>query len=265
MKKNVLKIMLGSVILEVILVCLFILIGIFDDMAWRSLGSVAIIFGYSIPCLFYSKIYDNERYKFIATSGAIVVCISALISILWLWNFIDNSEILIEIVATFNVIIYTLAFVSWLLSYVSVNNLLKSFKEISISLITVLSFFNIIIIWSSFPEDFLLRLYYVLSVLTIGSSICTLILIQIYKKEIVKVSQGENISQINSNNDYILSNSAQHQNLQSVDNSQEQNLNSFIVQPTMNTTQNTNLKENIENNSLNNEDINGNNSSENNI
>ena len=51
-KKGILKIMLGSVILEAILVCIFILIGSFDDVTWKSLESVGIIFGYSIPCLF---------------------------------------------------------------------------------------------------------------------------------------------------------------------------------------------------------------------
>ena len=53
--------MLGSVIAEVILVCLFILAGHFDDFAWRTTASVSMLFLYSIPCLFYSKIYD---YKF---------------------------------------------------------------------------------------------------------------------------------------------------------------------------------------------------------
>ena len=255
MKKSILKIMLGSVILEAILVCIFILIGSFDDVTWRSLASVGIIFGYSIPCLFYSKIYDNEKYKYIAIGGASIVCISALISILGLWDLIGNSEILGKIVGTFNVAIWMLAFISWILSYISVNNLLNLFKKISISLISLLSFFIIIIIWSeSFPEGFLARLYYVLIVLTVGSFICTLILTRIYKKEIVKVSQNEDKQPNNSNNEFVAQTNS---NQQLIDNNQVQNQNLFTPQSTTPT-------ENSQLNSVNNETINSNNQTESN-
>ena len=267
MKKGILKIMLGSVILEAILVCIFILVGSFDDVTWKSLGSVGIIFGYSIPCLFYSKIYDDEKYKYIAISGASVVCVSALISILGLWDLISEGEFLGKIVETFNVIIWMLAFISWILSYISVNSLLNLFKKVSISLISLLSFFITIIIWTdSFPEGFLARLYYVLIVLTVGSFICTLILTRIYKKEIVKVSQSEGNMQTNSNIGFVKqSDNTQQSNLQSIDNNQLQNQNSIPTQPVVNSTQPTNSIENIQTNSLNSENAIDNNESDNNI
>ena len=267
MKKGILKIMLGSVILEAILVCIFILIGSFDDVTWKSLESVGIIFGYSIPCLFYSKIYDDEKYKYIAISGASVVCVSALISILGLWDLISEGEFLGKTFGTFNVIIWMLAFVSWILSYISVNNLLNLFKKISIPLIAILSFFITIIIWTeSFPEGFLGRLYYVLMVLTVGSFICTLILTRIYKKEIVKVSQNKENIQTNSNISFVTqSNNTQQSNLQSIDNNQLQNQNSVSTQSVIDSTQTTNSMENIQINSLNSEKTIDNTKSNNNI
>ena len=184
MKKDVLKVMLGSIILEVVLVCLFILIGSFDDVAWKSLGSVGIIFLYSIPCLFYSRIYDNEKYRNIVFVGTTAVCISAVLWIFNLWDIISESMYLGKIVGTLNVIIWMLVFISCLLSYASNNDLLNKFKKASMILITMLSFFITIIIWSeSFPEGFLARLFYVLIVLTVGSFICTLILTKIYKNK----------------------------------------------------------------------------------
>ena len=187
-KKSILKIMLGSIILEAILVCVFILIGSFDDIAWNSLRLDGIIFGYSIPCLFYSAIYDNEKYKYISITGACVVCVTALISLLGLWDLIIVGDIFEKILLTFNVIIWMLALISWVLIYTSVNKLLNLFKKISISLISLLSLIIIfIILTEKYPEGFFERLYYVLIVLTVGSFICTLILTRIYKKEIVKV------------------------------------------------------------------------------
>ncbi len=215
MKKTILKVMLGTIILEVVLVCLFILIGNFDSVTLSALGSVSIIFGYSIPCLFYSKIYDDEKYKYIAISGASLACLSALISILNLWNLINWGELLSQITATVNVIVWMLALVSWILSYVSVNNLFNLFKKVSISLITILSLFIIVITWSSYPAGFLSRLYYVLVVLTAGSFICTLILTKIYQKEIVKISQNKDTienNEANSSNDKKETTDSDHKN-----------------------------------------------------
>lgn len=190
--------MLGSIILEVILVCLLILIGDFDEIAWQAIGSIGIIFGYSIPCLFYSKIYDNDKYKAIAVIGSYIAFFAALISVLNLWGPLIEGDF--ELIATFNVVIWMLAFISWILSLSSVNEILKLFKKINVILLTILSFFIIVDIWSAnFPEGFLARLYYVLIVLTIGSLICLLILTKVYKKEIVTSEYDKQKS--DSNND----------------------------------------------------------------
>lgn len=192
MRKNVLKIMLGSIIAEAILVCIFILIGNFDTLSWRALGSVGIIFFYSIPCLCFAKIYENENYKIIAIGGAIISCISALIIILGIWELITETTFLSKILFTFNDIIWTLAIISCILPIPSVNGLLSVFKKISISLTILLSIFiAIIILTEKFPENFLLRLYWVIIVLTVGSWICISVLTRIYKKEIEGISKQE--------------------------------------------------------------------------
>ena len=192
MKKTILKIMLGSVILEAALICIFILTGtIAEETTWRAISSVLFIFGYAIPCLFYSRIYDNEKYKYIAIVGAAVASVLALISILKVWELIPAGEILGKFEGTLSTVVYMLVFISWVLSYASTNNLLNLFKEISISLIIILSFWIVIIIWTIFPTGFLGRLFWVLIVLTVGSYICTLILTRIYRKELIKESQKE--------------------------------------------------------------------------
>ena len=186
MRKNVLKVMLGSIIVEAILVCLFILIGNFDYVSWRALGSVGIILLYSVPCLCYAKIYDNEKYKSIAIGSVILAGVLALIIILLIWQLLGENDFLLKIVYIANDILWGLAIISWILSIPSINNLLSIFKKISISLTILLSLFiAFMILVENFPTEFLLRLYWVVIVLTVGSWICISILTRIYRKDLV--------------------------------------------------------------------------------
>lgn len=237
MKKNVLKVMLGSVIGEAILVCLFILIGSFDSIAVKSMGSIAIIFTFSIPCLFYAGIYDNNKYKNIAITGTVLAGITAFICILGVLEITEWNEVLIKSVSIFTVLVWALALISWVLSYNSINNIIKTFKSITISLTSIFSIFVILIILAEdFPDGFLGRLFYVIIVLLAGSNICMRILIRIYRKEINEtndvldnnyqmnsdVIQGQNQNSNVSINNYELST---NHNIQT---EQDQNNNSIL-------------------------------------
>ena len=194
MKKIILKIMLGAIIVEALLVSLFILLGNFDTVSWRAMGSVAIIFAYSIPCLFYSKVYDHEQYKYIAFCGSGLACVSALLYILRIWEFISFDDFLMNFNGTLSSLIWMLAFICWFLSISSRNDTLNLFKKISITLTILLTSFSIISIWNNeFLKDMILRLYFVLIVLTVGSYICTYILSRIYSKNEVIETQPENV------------------------------------------------------------------------
>ena len=186
MKKTILKIMLGSIIAEVVIVCFFILLGDFNEVAARACESIAVIFGYSIPCLFYARVFDKEKYKNIAIVGSITAALAALISIyLILQDIYNDYEILEKALAVLSIVVGCLASVSWILSYPSVNNLFSNFKKAAIVLISIFSLYMIINVFELFEMDgFLLRLYFVLCILSIGSLISILIMTRIYKKEI---------------------------------------------------------------------------------
>ena len=256
MKKMILKIMLGSVILEALLVCIFILVGNFDEIAWRAIDSVGIIFIYSIPCLFYSKIYNDEKYKYIVISGSVIVCISALINILSLWDLFIQGEFFEKLIVTFNVMIWMLAFISWILSFVSANNLLNLFKKINMFLILSLSCYITITTWTEFfPQGFLARLYYVLIVLTIGSFICILILKKIYKKEIVQLEQKMYFNDNHTTqNNFVNNTSEMPTNEVSI---QSQN----TTQSTINSAQTINYSKNIQQDSSTEDELSNNNES----
>ena len=183
-KKNVLRIMLGSIIIEVLLICLFIILGNFNDVSAFALSSAGIVFGYALPCLLYAKIYDNEKYKYIAISGAVIVFVAALISILALWGVINVNVTYAKTLGILNVIIWALAFISVVLSY-DIDT--KSFRIFRLVFIISLSLLSLCIINTilngDFPEGILLRLCFVLLVLTVGSAACVSILLKMYQKE----------------------------------------------------------------------------------
>ena len=192
MKKIILKVILGSIILEAILICIFILLGNFNEVSWKSLASVAIVLECSIPCLFYAKIYDNPKYKNVAIFGVAISGIDAVISILTLWTGFKNS-IIGKVTGTLQNIMWLLVFISELLSYNSIEKIVNYFKKISIYAMIVLNIFILTIIWTEkFPEDFVARLFYMIIVLTVASYIATLIVVRIYKKNINANLNSEN-------------------------------------------------------------------------
>ena len=200
MKKNILRIMLGSIIVEVLLICIFILTENFNVSSIRALSSVGIIFAYSIPCLVYSRIYDRDEYKYIAAVGVSIACCLALIEILIIWEIIAAGKILTKIIASMNNLTWGLVFISLILSFASVNDLLNLFKKISISLIAILNAFVLFIIWAGFPGSFMFKLFLVILVLTVGSLVCTSILIIVHRKELIRALQIDAMS----NNDVMI-------------------------------------------------------------
>ena len=182
MKKIILKIILGTIILEAILICFFILLGNFNKVSWKSLASVAIVLNCSIPCLFYAKIYDNPKYKNIAILGVAISGINAIIFILTLWTGFKNN-IIGKVKGTLQNFMWLLVFISQLLSYKSIEKIVNYFKKISICTLILLNIFILTIIWAEkFPENFIARLFYIIIVLTVTSYIATLIVVRIYKK-----------------------------------------------------------------------------------
>lgn len=194
MKKIILKVILGTIILEAILISFFILLGNFNEVSWKSMASVAIVLECSIPCLFYAKIYDNPKYKNIAILGVAISGINAIISILTLWTgFKNNINIIGKITGTLQNLMWLLVFISQLLSYNSIEKIVNNFKKISICALIILNIFILTIMWTEkFPEDFVARLFYMIIVLTVASYIATLIVVKIYKKNINLNLNNEN-------------------------------------------------------------------------
>lgn len=190
MKKVILKVILGSIVLQALLICFFILLGDIGDIGWKSLESVAIVLECAIPCLFYAKIYDIPKYKIVAVLSMCVSGCAALVFILSLWinlSYLEYSGIYSAInksVSTLQYLMWFLAIISLLLSYNIDKKILKSFRNVSICSFGILYLFIFVIIWVvDFPDGFLARLFYMLVVLAPASGISTIIIAKIYKND----------------------------------------------------------------------------------
>ena len=200
MKKNVLKILIGSIMLEAILVSIQILTGDYiNTVMWQVILSLLIISEYSIPCLLYAKIHDDGEYESITVYGTILACILAFVQILTIWQILPilNNDILNKINITLNIIVWVQAVIPWMLSYRIEKNIVDILKKITIALIILVSLWTIEIIWTEkLPEEFMLKLFIILIVLNSASLISTVILILTNKNEIVPEITSQNITPI---------------------------------------------------------------------
>lgn len=187
MRKATLKVMLGTVIIEVILVCVLILMGKLNDVVGRTMLSVAIIFFNSLPCLLYARIYDDEKVKMIAVVGAILTSVAALLGILNVWKLIDVNGALEKVVKVIEIFVWSLALISWILSYKPINKVVNIFRNSSSISLAIFSLLTAIMVLIDYElEGFMLRLYFVLMVITVGLYVCMYIVTKIYKKEFIE-------------------------------------------------------------------------------
>ena len=187
MRTATLKVMLGTVIVEVILVCVLILMGELNDVVGRTMLSVAIIFFNSLPCLLYARIYDDEKVKMIAIVGAILTSVAALFGILNVWKLMDISGALEKALSVIEIFVWSLALISWVLSYKPINKVVNIFRNASSISLAVFSLFSSVMVLLEYSlEGFVLRLYYVLMVITTGLFVCMFIVTKIYKKEFLE-------------------------------------------------------------------------------
>ena len=187
MRKATLKVMLGTVIVEVILVCVLILMGKLNDVVGRTMLSVAIIFFNSLPCLLYARIYDDEKIKMIAIVGTILTSVAALLGILNVWKLIDVNGALEKVVKVIEIFVWSLALISWILSYKPINKVVNIFRNSSSISPAIFSLFSSVMVLLEYNlEGFVLRLYYVLMVITTGLFVCMFIVTRIYKKEFLE-------------------------------------------------------------------------------
>lgn len=188
MKKIVLKILLGSVITEILLICLSILMDNSNEIVSHAIISVFIIIIYLLPCIFYAQMLEKEKCKYLVMTGLAFSIVAMLSNTVYNLIPFFQGENMLKICDSLDTIVWGLFLSSLVATIKSLNKGIRFFKIINIILTILLSIFLISQTWFGIiKDDFLQRIYYILIILTIGSYICTFILTKVYKKELKEV------------------------------------------------------------------------------
>lgn len=185
MRKNVLKVLVASFTISAIIAILIILFGSIDIIEAKILATTLIIFIYSIPGLSISSLYDKEKYKKVAIIGLITLLLACIHLLGSLWgilglNFFDSEQW--PIFATFNILGFSIGHLSLILMIQNNNEIVKTFKNLTIIFALIFDSMLIIPIWTDAIslEGFYFRLMWVVFILEALGSIITPIMNKIY-------------------------------------------------------------------------------------
>ena len=89
MKKNMLKLLIGSIILAALIGIIGILIGDFNEEMSKALSTAFIIIGFSIVGIIYAQIEDNIKLKYLMPTGIAITIVYFAILIMDIWKLIQ--------------------------------------------------------------------------------------------------------------------------------------------------------------------------------
>lgn len=193
MKNVFLKIIVGALCLCGLLGIIYILIGKFDVIAFRLFSTLASIILYSIAGLVCAKLYDTNRYKFVALFGMFMIAIGIIFTNFNIWEILPSNDILNKVYSTIYMLNATIFWISLTLS-ANPNKEVINFIQIGLSLtMTALFLMLLLDVWFDtydFPEIYT-RLQWMLVLLSVLGTVLIPILNNIYAKKQAIYEQTE--------------------------------------------------------------------------
>ena len=207
MRKNMLKLLVGSLCLSAFIGIVIILIGTFGEIESKVLATTLLIFGYSIPGLCLSTIYEKDRLRSFSIIGMLVVLITCLYTICLVWGIFEFdflSSIQWKIILSLNLLCCSSGHISLILLINNKNNLVLVFKNLTVLFSIIIDIMILLPLWDMFdPIDFYYRLMWVLGILITLGTIGTPILNKIYKSReevsdiLINTDNNQNIEPLN--------------------------------------------------------------------
>ena len=192
MKKNILKILVVSLIVSALIGIFAIITGTFGTLEAKILSTTLTIFMFSISGLCCSTIYEIKKYKKISIIGIIISLISAIYTILIIWGVLDICIIFCKnqnrntwrILWSLIILSCSSAHLSLILKIDNKNDIVQKTKLGAIVISLLLDFIILMLSWSIIQyNDIYNRILIVLAILVTLGTIITPILNKIYKKD----------------------------------------------------------------------------------
>lgn len=210
MKDNILKIMLITIILNVLVVCITIFSKSVYAISLDSISSFSGLLTYVIPFWLYTKIVDDEEHRKLASIGSVLALVTTIFSALNTLDIISSGVFLAKMVSALSIVIWVLAGLSFILSIRSVNGIVDLLKKVATFLTIILGLmFIVFMLTGSVSDGFMLKLVYALLVVDIGIYIGVFLSSKFYKKEITDLELSE--KEFRSNNSENIQNNVMGQ------------------------------------------------------
>lgn len=204
MKKIIFKILIIALTISAIFGIAIILLNLWNETTAKILATTGLIFGFSIPGLCCSSIYEKEGLKTFSIVGMVICLLSCLYYLILIWDYrlIEFLTININLKIIPISILLSLSFghISLLLLICSDNDTVKALRNLTIMLSGVL---DIILLVGIFTENFVdWHITTILSILIALGTIVTPIVNKLIKSNNDTPTENNNINNINNDDKY---------------------------------------------------------------
>lgn len=192
MKKNIFKILVIALVISAIFGITIIVFDLWGETTIKVLATTASIFGFSIPGLCCSTVYENDKLKKFSIAGMITCLLGCIYCLMLVWGmeFFDSiEEITWKLILSFVLLSSSFGHISLLLSIKSNDKKVSYIRLATIILSVVLDAILIFEIFSEATiED---KVISVLAILIALGTIVVPIMNKISKKDNHKIKNDD--------------------------------------------------------------------------
>ncbi len=199
MRKNILKLLIGSLCVSALVGIMIIMSGSFGELEIKVLVTTLLIFCYSIPGLCSSTIYEKGNLRLFSILGMGLALITCIYMLCLIWNIVEFNlfdTFKWKIIGTLNLLCWSSGHISLILLINNKHNIVSTLKNLTILFSAIMDYMILISLWSILDlSDFYYRLMWVFGILITLGTIGTPILNTIYGKNSTPKNNTSNIEE----------------------------------------------------------------------
>ncbi|MBE6144083.1 MAG: SHOCT domain-containing protein [Firmicutes bacterium] len=177
MRKNILKVLIVTLIISAILGISIIFFGLWGEVSGKILLTTSTIFGFSIPGLSCSTIYEKKGKEKFAKLGIIICILSCLYILFIIWGLFRFYEITLKLLVAGILLSSSFGHLSLLMMNENKDNKVSIFRETTIFLSIIIDILFLLMIFLEIDVSW--KIVAILSILIALGTIVTPVLSKI--------------------------------------------------------------------------------------
>ena len=195
MKKTIFKLLIITLAIGAFLGILFIILDYWNTITLKIFLTSVIIFGFSIPGLCCSYLYEKEKIKKLSVACMIFCLLSTLYYLLVVWANITFNNTNLKVLLSLAIICASIGHISLLLIIDSINSKIRNLKNATIFLSIILDI--LLLTEIIFDSSIAWQIYAILIILIALGTIVTPIIYRLNKND-SKINKYTKLSQLKS-------------------------------------------------------------------